>query len=327
MSKLKILCITRNYEGYLGFGEHEYLMELARQADVTFLGDGFPNYTAGMDLAEYIKGEDYDVIYYSQCTTENPGRFKVGSVAATEPPKVAWMHNGHNYRESQINRITRWDTKLVLFRSWAPHILEYMNKLKCPMKHHPQSVNVEILKDYGLPKDYDVAFPGIVIPHYPFREVVQKRLKELAKDGLKFWTGKHPGYPYDLHLRYEELKKKGYLWREDYAKMINRSKLMITSGGKFGVAVRKYFEAMACRALLLAPLPTKAEDYHFLDGFNMVAVDSVNWEDEMWYYLENSAERERLVENAYQTIQKFHTTKIRIKELLEILENGIMRVI
>jgi len=319
---LKILCITRNYEGYTAQGEYAYLQELNRQADVKFLGNGFPDYKGWMSLPDYIK-EHYadgpDIIYYSQCTTENPGVFK--DVKHTRAPKVCWMHNGHNYRQQQIDRIHNWDTKLVLHRSWAPHFFWYMTRLECPMLFHPQAVDANMFKDYHEPKDIDVAFPGIVIPHYKLRVAAQHRLKVLRNNGLKVWMTWHPGYPYNIPEKYEEFKRRGFLWREDYARMMNRCKLLITCGGLFNVVVRKFWEAMASDTLLLATRPLFEWTYGLEPGANYVPVNLDNWEHEMNYYLGDECAQRRIRGKAKQLVRKRHTTKIRVRELLSIFKS------
>ena len=87
----------------------------------------------------------------------------------------------------------------------------------------------------------------------------------------------------------------------------------------------KYFEAPACKTLLLAePVPDILE-LGFKDGVNFVACDKTNFYEKAMYYLKNEKERIRITENGYKFIHDYHTDDARaknfVKEIQEYINN------
>lgn len=127
--------------------------------------------------------------------------------------------------------------------------------------HH--CANENVYKDYELPKDIDVLVAGnLSRDYYPFRV----RLRDLAwrvlrKRGYNVVVLKHPGY----HLPAPE----GTVIREDFARMINRSKLVITCSMRYKYALGKYAEIGLCRSLALADVPDERQE-HFQQTVRVV---------------------------------------------------------
>lgn len=314
---MKILFLTPNFEGYIGIGKYYYLEELKRQAEVVAYGKYYPDYKPSTSVKDLMP--DAEAICYWQCATTPAGTFK--DLRESRLPKIALMQNGHNYQNAQIKLLNDNAFDLALFPSWAEYTFFYKEHLNCPMQLYPQSIEPSVFKDWGLPKTVDFMTAGLVGPFYPMRHAISRKLRELDGEFKTLNLG-HWGYKYDTHLRYEkELKPKGFLWREDYAQAINKSRIFMFDGGRYYVAVAKYYEGMACKSLVLAPRPFMAEAYHFEDGTNFVHVDCSNMESKMQYYLKNEDERDTIVENAYATVMKYHTNAVRVKELLTLLEN------
>lgn len=184
----------------------------------------------------------------------------------------------------------------------------------------PFSINPEIFKDWNLEKNTNFLLMGQVydknknmtntpIGKYPFREAVLNKLRNT--DGFVFHS--HPGH----HVK---KSAKAFL-NEKYAKELNRAKIFFTCGSKYNYPVLKYFEALACKTLLLAkPVPDLYE-LGFKDGVNFVACNESDFYEKAIYYLENEEERTRIVENGYHFIHSNHTNDVRAKQFIKNIED------
>jgi hypothetical protein len=158
----------------------------------------------------------------------------------------------------------------------------------------------------------DVFFLGTVGAAYPLRVFVLSRLRDLCsgwpnpKSDIKFYHGARPEA--DVHpFRWEhgpELEAHQH-W---YASCLRHAKMMVFEGGVFNYPVAKYFEAMSCGCLVLAPVPRDAAALGFVDGETMVAVDPSNVMDRIRYYASHEAERMAIVERAAKLMRARYTS-------------------
>ena len=89
-------------------------------------------------------------------------------------------------------------------------------------------------------------------------------------------------------------------------------------------ALPKFFEAMACRTLVLSDSPAGAGALHFEPGVNFVEISLEDYREKVDYYLENEKERERIVDNAFKMVHRYHTCEIRARELLDYVEGELL---
>jgi spore maturation protein CgeB len=97
---------------------------------------------------------------------------------------------------------------------------------------------------------------------------------------------------------------------------LNQSKIFLTCDSIYKFPVLKYFEALSCGALLLAPGSTELEQLGFKDGETFVEVNETNFLQKATYYLSHDQERNRITENGLKFIQERHTTEVRAKQLI-----------
>ncbi|WP_449539524.1 glycosyltransferase family protein [Ferdinandcohnia sp. Marseille-Q9671] len=194
----------------------------------------------------------------------------------------------------------------------------------------PFSINPDVCKDWQLNKEIDYLLMGALYDpegktanlsktgkgKYPFREEVLMKMRQM--DGFVFHP--HPGH--------QGKQKHGTYLNEMYAKELNRSKIFFTCGSSLKYPVLKFFEAPACKTLLLAEPVPDILDLGFEDGVNFVACDKTNFYEKAEYYLENEEERQRITENGFNFIHSQHTNDVRAQEIVtyikEYIENGRM---
>src|SRR5699024_10875269 len=150
---------------------------------------------------------------------------------------------------------------------------------------------------------------------YAFRDAVFEEMK--SDPGFVFYP--HPGHYVS--------KSKQLIASEDYAKVLNQAKIFFTRGGRGrtgGAAVLKFFEAPACKTLLIAAPSMDIEDLAFVDGQSYVACNQNNSKEKVHYYLNNNKEREKITQNGSNLVHKFHTNDYRAKQLIMEIKSSLV---
>ncbi len=117
--------------------------------------------------------------------------------------------------------------------------------------HNPHCAEKMVFKNYGLKKEYDILFAGVLSDSiYPFRG----RLKRVAErlPGIKFKLLRHPGY------RIPSVDEQVV----NYAKELNKAKVVITCTSKYKYALAKFSEIPMCHSLLCADIPDENHDWY-----------------------------------------------------------------
>jgi hypothetical protein len=179
---------------------------------------------------------------------------------------------------------------------------------RLPKKTHPVllhfGVDTSIYTDQQLTRDFDVAaIFSMVSWAYPRRAALSHMVKWL---GVNVITGGQDSRSRIVH--------------EKYVEVINRSKIFVSSNGTYKAVLMKYFEAMACGALLVTDKPTDSELLGFVDGENIVFYRNIKEaEVKMKYYLANPKELERVAKNGYSLVHKYHGNDKRVKTVMELI--------
>lgn len=179
----------------------------------------------------------------------------------------------------------------------------------------PFSINPHIHKDWKLNKTTNYLLMGLInypsTGMYPFREAVLQKMKN--EEG--FIHHHHPGHL----VNYE----KDALVNKKYAMELNRSKIFFTCGSKYHYPVLKYFEAPACKTLLLAEPNKDILELGFKDSINFVSCTKENVYEKAKFYLKNEKERERITLNGYNFIHTHHTNRVRALQFIKFVEDYI----
>lgn len=221
-------------------------------------------------------------------------------------PFAVGLHDLHFQRPLRKTMIEKENIQHVFtfyrdkFLQWYPEFASLMHWL-------PHHAHEEIYKDYKLKKDISILLTGSVLEDfYPLRAMMQMRLKN--RDDFVHYP--HPGYRKILK------GEKNVFVGENYAKELNRSKIVLTCDSVFKYPLMKYFEITACNALLIASYSKELGDLGFIPGVNFVAIDELCFEEQIDYYLNHEKERKTIAHNGMMLTKKRHTTKIRAAEFL-----------
>jgi hypothetical protein len=122
--------------------------------------------------------------------------------------------------------------------------------------HLPHCADSLVYRDYGLDKDIDVLVTGNLAEHtYPLRHrLFLLATRVLKKRGYRVHVLPHPGYVLP--------PKPGTVVTKEYAKLLNRARLVFTCSSRYKYGLTKYSEIALCRALAVSDLPDEPEDFY-----------------------------------------------------------------
>jgi hypothetical protein len=186
---------------------------------------------------------------------------------------------------------------------------KYQRQLTYPCKFifFPESVNVNFFKDRGYQRSIDVFNSGSFSQTvYPLR----CHIYQVIHTRPEIESGIVPSFAYS--------------W-EQYAEKIARSKMLTEGVSIFGYTSQRFTQAMASKTLVVSSLPFDNIENHFVSDENFVEINKDNFLDKIMYYKEHEDERKKLVENAYQTILKYHTVEIRARQFIDIIKENVNR--
>lgn len=221
---------------------------------------------------------------------------------------------------SDVEFAERYKFDLLLAFYWGDGIAEeYKRRTKIPVEWLPLSTNVEMLKAERK-RIYDCFLSGCINEHiYPLRTKIYNYLK----------TANLRSFLNPIINAESRLVDEGFPWKS-YFEKVQQSKIFTFSspqlcchGHYWQYSISKYYEAMACETLIIANKPTDAKALHFRPDYNFVEVNETNFKEKIAYYLEDEKERKRIVKNARKTVEKYHSSRLRAKQLMGILEKHL----
>jgi hypothetical protein len=226
-------------------------------------------------------------------------------------PKIMIIEDSSN---GPINKQIRASIKCkfdVLFCRYRQEFFKYQKSYAdkfAAVRWLPHAVNLDVFKDYGLEKKYDVTMTGYHFPpYYHWRDLMFDEIE----DKEYFTELRHLGY---------NKETKGSVNGVEFAKFLNQSKISISCGLIFNRLVMKFFEIPAVRTLLFSNMFDDMRDLGFKDGENMVVADIGNIDKQLRNLLADNDMIKEISNNGYEFITKNHSNEIRAKQFIEDLQ-------
>lgn len=180
---------------------------------------------------------------------------------------------------------------------------EYASRVRW-LPHH---VNTEVFKDYNLKKGIDgLLFGRVSQPYYQLRQKIVARMNG------------QPGFVYLQNIA--DQPGTPVLPVEEYPRLINQAKTFFTCCSTRQYALLKYFEVLACSTLLLADTCADLTELGFEPDVHFVEINETNFYEKYLYYVNNSAERNRIAANGYHFVRNRHSTTIRAQQLVHYIQ-------
>ena len=205
-------------------------------------------------------------------------------------------------RRGDVSVVPEFDAYDVLaLPSVDPFVDMFGDEIAAKILHLPMSVPEWFFHARGATgRPIDTAFLGCRSDYYPLRKLMIKALDRDKTIGFLDLPRMGWGAPDYCVEKFDE-------HQASYGAALRATKVAPFCGSIFGYAVQKYFEAMACGALVCAPLPRDAELLGFVDGETMVEVNGDNFMDKIREYLANDKERKRITANALELAMDNYT--------------------
>jgi len=312
---MRFLILAPDQHAKYNVGHQLLRDEIARQHEVVSFShwpkDDPPNDTHIPNLVTNLK--PFEVIllegpkYAGHLTgvADVPG-LRVSIFVDYVPPYIEQYHN------------FLYKNKLDLVFVNCPYSLDYFIRMQCrgvipdnvAVEWQAFSVDTDYFRNMEIRRDVDVSAIFSDIPWcYRLRRPIQR---EITKWGIKAIVGGQYKSNRIKHL--------------DYVRLLNRSKIFVTSNNIYKVLSMKYTEAMACGALLLADKPDGLDEQGYIDGKHLVLYDGMkDLKDKVFYYLSHNTEREAIANEGMKLTTERHSNVLRVKEMTERIRKRIVK--
>ncbi len=235
-------------------------------------------------------------------------------------PKIAWINDFWHCSRDEWDRILLGNGFQIAFATYAPPFVSekifkqfFSRQVRESVQFvpWPRAINTAIFKDYGLEKKGDITLLGARdSSFYPLREIMHASFSQ-QKD-LSFFSQPHPGYRY--HTRATALIG------ENYAKIINQSKIFASCTGKYNIPFIKLYEVLACKTVLMCDCPMGGEYLGLSDKETYLRITKDNFLEEAKRLLKDKQAIDRIARNGYKLFLSRHTVEIRAREFIETLK-------
>jgi len=303
---IKILYLSRDESRWVFRGPHYFQQQLAKAATVHFVRQSGSIRT----ILRQIPFRPDIIMLHMQPLTK---ALEISGLEEIAIPKAIYIEDVHYRPQELVNFVLTNDIHAV-FCPYREHFHNYLHQIADRFEWLPHSVNPDVFRDWGLPKEIDLLLMGQVVPmYYPVRQAMLERFRN--RKGFVFHG--HPGY---ADIADDDPR---YYVGVRYAQEINRSKIFLTCGSRWRLPLAKYFEAPACRSLLLAPGGPDLAALGFRDGETYVQCTQDDFEEKALELLKDPGTRERITQRGHEMVMERHTTRVRVREFLAAVERYV----
>lgn len=222
---------------------------------------------------------------------------------------------------NDVHRLTKLRKNFIeknsighLFTAVRDTFLTTYPEFATKMEWLPHFVNTDLYKDYELKKDISLLMMGAVNHIYPLRQ----KIFETYQGDINFVYHRHPGY-----RNFSKKEENRLFIGQTYARELNRARIFFTSPSILNYPVIKYYEALACRTLLLAPTFKELEDLGFIPDFHFIPINEHNFQEKATYYLAHKTERQKVTDQGYRFVHERHTLEQRTDQLIKRIKQII----
>ena len=323
MTRLQILVLQPDFSRYGGaYYQDQFTRALGRVHRVFHYGPGIAGYDKRHAIEDVLKLCPFEpelICFAAGWEIEDPAvpdcdPHPAIRTSKIDIPSVMVLNKEYKKLDRKFAFIRDNGIRLVFTAHHDFH--RWRDQVGVPFLHFPFAVSPELFRDRGEKKRYDLGFSG-----------------ELHER----WTGVRVGIRDRLFLRHP-LKAPRYWgvrvfwqgrrrwWRrrpfgEDYARLINRSRMWISTPSAVDLVGTRFYEVMAARSLLFC---SRSPVYAglFEDGKHCVMFepDLGDFDDKLFHYLGRDDEREAIVDEAYRHVRRDHTWERRIEQFTRAVD-------
>lgn len=332
--------LSRNMAGYnSAMYQQDTISAFAQETNPYFYGPGFPGYcptdTIHDVIAKSSVSPDLIVVGHSWLS-DDPSK-QVDShpricLNAVNIPKALILNKEYVNLEKKLNFIDR--NSIDVGFSHHPDIENIVSRSNTKFVFWPFAYDPRRFRFTPECKSIDLAFSGILQNLSAAgnqSDLRKKIMRKLFFSFLHIPLRQKPRYS-DLQIYWKSiprhsserlvsrlLKKQKHLTNDQYARLIARSRIYLNTSSPLGLISPRFYECMASGALVFC------EKNEFLDlcfpkgTYVAFEPDLSDFDELLSYFLGHGPQRIRITTRAHQFIQKHHTWRSRISQLLETM--------
>ena len=309
---MKILWVTVDRSNRVARIFEPLQEEVSKLTDVTFISKRINLLASKYQRVKVIEDNIVDVKFANEfdfVMVDAPFAFTNERWDKIDVPKGLLIEDQHG-PNPEFSKKYFDDGFGVFFTRYKTGILDkHPHLVKSKIRWLPHSIDPLIFKDYKLEKKIDSLMIGSKGSRvYKLRNKIHNKLN---------------GQPYYLNVDRppETVKyvKKKWPVGNDYAKLINSSKITFTCSSVLNYVVLKFFEIPSCRSALFSDYIPEMGELGFKPNENMVEVKG-NIRNLVQKWLASS-ELKHISDNGYNMVHSNHTAKVRAKQFMRIIND------
>lgn len=326
MIKLKILYLSPDFSSYkTALYQQDVMNALQRHHTPYYYGPGFPNYDKSDSIANILKkcncepdlicvGHGWENQHLGEPFDLHPNL----QLAKCDLPKAMILNKEYKKLNEKLDYIV--DNQIDLVFTHHHSAEQWSKQTGGKFIFWPFAVDHHHFYDYGLEKQWDLSFTGILQNPAPgVQSDIRIRIKKHIFFPFHKWNIKRPRYR--RYQVYWGEWGKGSLPKEDYFRHVNATKAWLSTLSPLDLVSPRNYEAMASKSLLFCERsPVYAGLFEDRQHCIMFEPDLSDFDDKLFYYLEHEDERQAIVERAYHHVRENHTWDERIEQFTETVQ-------
>ena len=325
--RLNVLLLQPDFSQYgAAYYQHQFTIALERNHRVFRYGRRLPHYDTDHSIDDVLKLCPFepDVICFAAGWEVEIDESLIQAphsslnVSNMDIPSVMVLNKEYSNLDTKLLFIQDNELDLVFTVHQDHH--DWARQTGVEFAHFPFAVDEKMFRDYGEHKQYSLGFSGRL--HDRWTDIRAKIKNQIF---LK-WPIKRPKYWYNRVYWSEGTRFPGLRFPrgEAYVRLINRSKMWLSTPSALEIVGTRFYEIMATRTLLFC---NRSPAYQglFEDDVHCVMFepDLSDFDDRLFFYLEHDDVREEIVEAGYRHVLDNHTWDRRIEQFTASV-NGIL---
>ena len=328
LRRLKILLLQPDFSRYVSaYYQRQFTETLGCAHRIFIYGPGHEDYDSRHTIEDVLKQCPFEpdlICFAAGWEIEDPkipefDPHPAIRVSDIDIPSVMILNKEYKKLAKKLSFIHDNPIRLVFT---AHHCYSrWQEQTGVPFVHFPFATEVNLFRDYGEKKRYDLGFSGSL--HEQWTD-----LRARIKNNLFLrWPVKAPRY-WRVRLFWSEGSRlPGFrLPRgEAYARLINRSRMWLSTPSAVDLVGTRFYEIMATKTLLFCSRSTVYAEL-FKDKVHCVMFnpDLSDFDDLLFYYLNHEDERRTIVEAAYAHVLENHTWERRIEQFTDAVRRRVL---
>ena len=327
-NKLNILVLQPDFSRYgSAYYQHNFTETLGRFHNIFRYGPGLTGYDIRHTIDDVLKLCPFEpdlICFAAGWELEDPSVPEFDphpaiQVSRLDIPSVMILNKEYKKLDKKFQFIQ--DNAIRMVFTVHHHYRQWQEQTGVPFVHFPFAVAPEMFNDYSERKRYALGFSGAL--HGNWNDT-RARIK---KHIFLRWPIKAPRYWRTKLFWAEGGRLPGFrLPRgEEYARLINRSKMWLSTPSAVELVGTRFYEIMAAKTLLFC---SRSTAYHglFEDKTHCVMFDPnlSDFDELFFHYLKREDERQAIVDAAYAHVLDNHTWERRIEQFTDTVKERVL---